>query len=274
MRWPSFPASSVLSFFSCFISLAFKYRSSYRLFSSALRWQFVDRTAAAFSGSAAVSPAAAVDSVSCFLFPSTESVIAFDFFKLGDDVSPTKLINRTAMEQSSVAYTLISDLGTLLDAGLMPDDRDATSLQEKQLKTDLEGGKDSVKIAAMKAVLAQMLRGESLNGILMHVIRFVMPSKNKQLKKLCVLYWEICPKVGWHLQWPRMGTWRKGAVTALQPTDLSAAGMKQHPGADGAWRHVEALALCCIALTVSDWPTALPVLKWCWCGRSAALLML
>lgn len=28
----------------------------------------------------------------------------------------------------------------------------------------------------------------------MHVIRFVMPSKNKQLKKLCILYWEICPK--------------------------------------------------------------------------------
>ncbi|KAJ3303386.1 coatomer subunit beta [Kappamyces sp. JEL0829] len=91
------------------------------------------------------------------------------------------------MEQSSVAYTLISDLGTLLDAGLMPDDRDATSLQEKQLKADLEGGKDSVKIAAMKAVLAQMLRGESLNGILMHVIRFVMPSKNKQLKKFNAL---------------------------------------------------------------------------------------
>jgi coatomer subunit beta len=55
-------------------------------------------------------------------------------------------------------------------------------------------GKDPQKIAAMKSILTQMLHGESLNGVLMHVIRFVMPSKNKQLKKLCVLYWEICPK--------------------------------------------------------------------------------
>ena len=28
----------------------------------------------------------------------------------------------------------------------------------------------------------------------MHIIRFVMPSKNKQLKKLLYLYYEICPK--------------------------------------------------------------------------------
>lgn len=46
----------------------------------------------------------------------------------------------------------------------------------------------------MKTILSTMLNGESLNDLLMHVIRFVMPSKNKALKKLCVLYWEICQK--------------------------------------------------------------------------------
>jgi coatomer subunit beta len=51
-----------------------------------------------------------------------------------------------------------------------------------------------VKIQAMKTILAHMLNGEGLNSLLMHVIRFVMPSKNKALKKLCVLYWEICQK--------------------------------------------------------------------------------
>ena len=30
---------------------------------------------------------------------------------------------------------------------------------------------------------------------LMHIIRFVMPSKSKPLKKLLYLYYEICPKL-------------------------------------------------------------------------------
>jgi coatomer subunit beta len=32
-------------------------------------------------------------------------------------------------------------------------------------------------------------------SLLMHIIRFVMPSKSKQLKKLLYLYYEICPKL-------------------------------------------------------------------------------
>ena len=39
-----------------------------------------------------------------------------------------------------------------------------------------------------------MLNGDPLPGILMHIIRFVMPAKNKALKKLLLVYWEICPK--------------------------------------------------------------------------------
>jgi coatomer subunit beta len=64
----------------------------------------------------------------------------------------------------------------------------------KDLKQQLQTGNDTVKIEAMKAILTLMLQGELLNSLLMDVIRFVMPSKNKQLKKLCVLYWECCQK--------------------------------------------------------------------------------
>nr|KAJ3419124.1 coatomer subunit beta [Polyrhizophydium stewartii] len=39
-----------------------------------------------------------------------------------------------------------------------------------------------------------MLNGDPLPQLLMHVIRFIMPSRNKALKKLLLLYWEICPK--------------------------------------------------------------------------------
>ena len=46
----------------------------------------------------------------------------------------------------------------------------------------------------MKKILLLMLNGDPVPQLLMHVIRFVMPSKNKILKKLLLVYWEICPK--------------------------------------------------------------------------------
>jgi len=73
------------------------------------------------------------------------------------------------------------------------DERDSPTVQD--LKTALENGRDDQKIETMKKVLTIMLNGDSMPGLLMHVIRFVTPSKNKTLKKLALLYWEICPKL-------------------------------------------------------------------------------
>lgn len=39
-----------------------------------------------------------------------------------------------------------------------------------------------------------MLNGDPQAGLLMHIIRFVMPSKSKPLKKLMYLFLEVCPK--------------------------------------------------------------------------------
>ena len=39
-----------------------------------------------------------------------------------------------------------------------------------------------------------MLGGEAMPRILMQVIRFCINSEDKQLKKLCMLYWEVVPK--------------------------------------------------------------------------------
>ncbi|RUP49758.1 adaptin N terminal region-domain-containing protein [Jimgerdemannia flammicorona] len=72
------------------------------------------------------------------------------------------------------------------------DTTDQPSLQE--FKTSFEKGSDEAKIETMKKLLITMLNGDPMNQLLMHVIRFVMPSKNKQLKKLLHFYWEICPK--------------------------------------------------------------------------------
>ncbi|KAI8808805.1 adaptin N terminal region-domain-containing protein [Cladochytrium replicatum] len=87
-----------------------------------------------------------------------------------------------AAPESSVAYTVIQ----------ADDDKDQPSIQD--LRSQLENGKDPQKIETMKKVLLLMLNGDPAPQLLMHIIRFVVPSKNKQLKKLLLIYWEICPK--------------------------------------------------------------------------------
>lgn len=74
-----------------------------------------------------------------------------------------------------------------------PGSSDAPTVE--QLKTSLESKSDNVKIETMKLILTIMYNGDPLAGLLMHVIRFVMPSRNKALKKLLYFYWEVCPKL-------------------------------------------------------------------------------
>ncbi|KAJ9626449.1 coatomer subunit beta [Taxawa tesnikishii (nom. ined.)] len=69
---------------------------------------------------------------------------------------------------------------------------DQPSLQD--LRTQLEKGTDETKQETMKRILTIMLNGDPMPQLLMHIIRFVMPSKSKPLKKLLYLYYEICPK--------------------------------------------------------------------------------
>lgn len=83
---------------------------------------------------------------------------------------------------TEAAYTLIFDTDT-----------NKTSVQE--FKKMLENPKEDAKIEAMKRILISMLNGSPMPDLLMHVIRYVMPSKNKQLKKLLYVYWEIVQKV-------------------------------------------------------------------------------
>jgi len=74
-------------------------------------------------------------------------------------------------------------------------DNTADQPSQQDLKTALEKGTDDSKVDTMKRILTIMLNGDSMPNLLMHIIRFVMPSKSKQLKKLLYLYYEICPKL-------------------------------------------------------------------------------
>lgn len=82
----------------------------------------------------------------------------------------------------ATAFTVISPL----DQGEKPSVSDLKGLLEKS--------SEESKIEAMKTIIIAMLNGEPHDQLLMHVIRFVMPSRNKKLKKLLHYYWEICPK--------------------------------------------------------------------------------
>jgi coatomer subunit beta len=83
---------------------------------------------------------------------------------------------------SDLCYTLVH----LDDATEQP------SIQDFQRA--FEKGSEETKIETMKKLLLIMLNGDPMEKLLMHVIRFVLPSKNKQLKKLLHFYWEICSK--------------------------------------------------------------------------------
>lgn len=85
------------------------------------------------------------------------------------------------MAASSV-YTLVYEPAT------------AVKMSANDFKTQLEKGDDAAKIETMRHMLITMLNSDTMPDLLMHVIRYVMPSKNKDLKKLLYFYWEICDK--------------------------------------------------------------------------------
>lgn len=79
-------------------------------------------------------------------------------------------------------YTLIN----------VPSDFEAPN--EMQLKQDLEKGDIKVKIEALRKTIYMILNGEKLPGMLMTIIRFVLPSQDHMLKKMLLIFWEIVPK--------------------------------------------------------------------------------
>lgn len=85
-----------------------------------------------------------------------------------------------AVEQP--CYTLINSIS------------DSEPYNEMQLKMDLEKGEVKVKIEALKKTINMILAGERLPGVLMTIIRFVLPLQDHTVKKLLLIFWEIVPK--------------------------------------------------------------------------------
>ncbi|KAF9011340.1 coatomer beta subunit appendage platform-domain-containing protein [Cyathus striatus] len=64
----------------------------------------------------------------------------------------------------------------------------------QDLRSALEKGSDDVKIETLRKIIISTINGNPLPTLMMPVMQFVMPSRNKHLKKLLHFYWEVCPK--------------------------------------------------------------------------------
>lgn len=65
-----------------------------------------------------------------------------------------------------------------------------------ELKGVLEHGNEEEKREAMKQTINMIVNGESVPGLLMTIIRFVMPTRDLVLRKLLMVYLEVVPKTG------------------------------------------------------------------------------
>jgi len=65
---------------------------------------------------------------------------------------------------------------------------------EMQIKMDLEKGDTKIKTEALKKIIYMILNGEKIQGLLMTIIRFVLPSQDHMIKKMLLIFWEIVPK--------------------------------------------------------------------------------
>lgn len=84
----------------------------------------------------------------------------------------------------SICYTLVN----------VPSVTDSEPLNETQLKADIEHGDLRTKTEALKRVILMTLNGEKLHGLLMTIIKYLLPSDDHTIKKLLLIFWEIWPK--------------------------------------------------------------------------------
>ena len=68
------------------------------------------------------------------------------------------------------------------------------SAKESELMDDLANKDDQVKIAALKKLIISTLNGQPFPKLLMSVIKYTLHSDNHQIKKLCLMYWEVVEK--------------------------------------------------------------------------------
>ncbi|KAJ9107198.1 hypothetical protein QFC19_002858 [Naganishia cerealis] len=85
------------------------------------------------------------------------------------------------MDPSAPCYTIVND--DSLDGMSTGAHGTPTSME---LRNALQKGSDEVKLETMRRIIIDTLNGHT---------HYVLPSRNKQIKKMLHFYWEICPKL-------------------------------------------------------------------------------
>ncbi|THH02347.1 hypothetical protein EW026_g507 [Hermanssonia centrifuga] len=88
------------------------------------------------------------------------------------------------MSSETSCYTVVTE-----------DNTETPSTQD--LRSALQKGSDEVKLDTLRKIIVSTINGNPQYAkpqLLMPVIQYIMPSKNKALKKLLHFYWEVCPK--------------------------------------------------------------------------------
>ncbi|KAI5450154.1 coatomer subunit beta [Naganishia albida] len=93
------------------------------------------------------------------------------------------------MDPTAPCYTIVND--DSLD-GMSGAHGTPTSME---LRNALQKGSDEVKLDTMRRIIVDTLNGHNHTALLMPIIQYVLPSRNKQIKKILHFYWEICPKL-------------------------------------------------------------------------------
>ncbi|KAI0307627.1 coatomer beta subunit [Multifurca ochricompacta] len=83
--------------------------------------------------------------------------------------------------QEATCYTVVYE-----------DSSESPSTQD--LRNALQKGSDEVKIDTLRKIIVLTINGNVQPQLLMPIIQYCMPSRNKHLKKLLHFYWEVCPK--------------------------------------------------------------------------------
>src|SRR5699024_8365554 len=75
---------------------------------------------------------------------------------------------------------------------IVPMDDRSDKPNQSEIKKFLENGTTSKRIEALKEIISSAVNGEPLSPqLLMIIIRFVLPLKDKTIKKLLLLFWEV-----------------------------------------------------------------------------------
>ena len=67
---------------------------------------------------------------------------------------------------------------------------------EEELREELESKDIEKKVVGLKKLISLLLNGESMPKMLMVVIRFCVTCDDHKIKKLLLIYWEVCEKHG------------------------------------------------------------------------------